>query len=82
MMKLIKKIFSVSSTSVNLTEGWYADQYPEDHQQLYIRTTYRKRWQDPNKNPTPLTHPWIFDPCEPPKGWRYDPYYECWIQTE
>ena len=65
-----------------LVEGQYADQYSEQDgpsTRSYIREQYRQRWRDPDIDPSPMTHPWLFDPCEPPQGWRYDPYYECWI---
>jgi hypothetical protein len=22
----------------------------------------------------------LFDPCEPPAGWSYDPFYEMWVK--
>ncbi len=68
-----------------LIEGVYADQYPEYDgvgPRTQIRRDYAARWPEPDANPTPLTHPWLFDPCEPPRGWRYDPYYECWIKND
>lgn len=85
MIKLLKKLFISEPKFDTLIEGVYADQYPEEEgygPRTEIRNAYRKRWPDPNSNPTPLTHPWIYDPCTPPKGWRYDPYYECWINTD
>lgn len=30
---------------------------------------------------TPLTHPEEYDPLNPPSGWAYDPYYECWLKN-
>ena len=59
-----------------LIEGWYADQYCDSITKDYIAQEYRVRHQYCE---TPLTHPWLFDPCTPPRGWRYDPYYEIWI---
>jgi hypothetical protein len=58
-------------------EGVYADQYHEP-----LRTTIRQEYQQRYtlSEPTPLTAPHLFDPCEPPAGWRYDPYYELWIE--
>lgn len=65
-----------------LIEGVYADQYHEDQDQLAIRTRYQECWPDPAANPSPDRQPWLFDPCSPPEGWRYDPYYECWIKID
>lgn len=63
-----------------LIEGVYADQYTADDVRSEIAEKYKDRW-DPERQPkTPLSHPWLFDPLAPPKGWRYDPYYECWIE--
>jgi hypothetical protein len=62
-----------------LIEGWYADQYPDPAIQLRIREKYQQRWCS---EPTPETKPELFDPLTPPAGWRYDPYYECWINLK
>lgn len=59
-----------------LVEGWYADQYTDSGVKERITAEYRARHQ---LRETPLTHPWLFDPLAPPEGWRYDPYYECWL---
>jgi hypothetical protein len=59
-----------------LIEGWYADQYSDHVTKDYISREYQSRHQ---YQETPLTHPWLFDPLAPPQGWRYDPYYECWL---
>lgn len=45
-----------------------------------IQRAYLKRWGDRAPEPDPDTHPWLFDPCDPPRGWSYDPYYEMWIK--
>lgn len=64
----------------SLTEGVYADQYTSEQIRSEISQQYRQRW-DPELQPrTPDSHPWLFDPLEPPPGWHYDPYYECWIK--
>jgi hypothetical protein len=60
-----------------LIEGWYADQYPDADIQQRIKQEYQQRWCS---EPTPATKPELFDPLTPPAGWRYDPYYECWIK--
>ena len=77
MIKLLTRLFQALPEDP-LVEGWYADQYQDDERQKKIRERYRQCWPDPNDTPTPLTHPWLFDPCSPPQGWRYDPYYEHW----
>jgi hypothetical protein len=78
----IKKLFSEPEVDP-LIEGRFADQYPEEEGgevRSYIRTQYRQRWPSPESDKTPLTHPWLYDPCDPPRGWRYDPYYELWMK--
>jgi hypothetical protein len=60
-----------------LIEGWYADQYSDSVAKDYI---VRKYWARHQYRETPLTHPWLFDPLAPPQDWRYDPYYEIWIE--
>jgi hypothetical protein len=57
-------------------EGLWADQYQDSRLRSRIQTEYQARYQ---QQTTPLTHPWLFDPLNPPQGWRYDPYYEMWI---
>jgi len=43
-----------------------------------ILAKYRARY--PRPLPRPDREPWLFDPLDPPQGWKYDPYYEIWIQ--
>jgi hypothetical protein len=59
-----------------LVEGVYADRYP-DHMQQQIRDQYQRTH---TVIKTPLTAPLDYDPCRPPPGWIYDPYYETWIK--
>jgi hypothetical protein len=74
IFKYLNKI--LNSPVEPLVEGAWADQYSEQ-QQDHIRQQYLARWRSV---PTPESHPWLFDPCEPPVGWRYDPYYELWVK--
>lgn len=60
-----------------LVEGWWADQYRDPAIQSRIRSEYQARY---TVERTPWTHPLDFDPLKPPQGWRYDPYYECWVR--
>lgn len=60
-----------------LIEGMTAEQYTSEKIKAYIREQYAHRHAKPEQ--TPLTHPWLFDPLNPPRGYRYDPYYEVWI---
>lgn len=62
---------------MEIKEGSWADQYADEIMRDYIRTEYRARWAP---KPTPITHPHMYDPLTPPEGWRYDPYYECWVK--
>jgi len=85
MMNFLKKIFVETPKFDSLIEGMYAHQYLEEEAggpRAEIRHNYRLRWPEPNLHKTPVTHPWLFDPCDPPKGWAYDPYYETWINVE
>ena len=72
--KLKQWIFADSCDHV--LEGPYADQYTDSELRDQISSSYLERYQ---QHTTPLTHPWLFDPLNPPEGWRYDPYYELWI---
>ena len=62
--------------NIEIHEMLWADQYDEAGRK-FIREQYIKRY---TPKITPLTHPLNFDPCEPPEGWKYDPYYEMWVQ--
>jgi hypothetical protein len=53
--------------------------YTEQEKQ-HIRDSYRMRYPIPTE--TPQTHPWLYDPCEPPPGWSYDMYYDVWIKHD
>ena len=77
ILKFLDKI--LNSPVEPLVEGAWADQYNEQ-QQDRIRQQYLARWRPTFTQPTPESHPWMFDPCEPPEGWRYDPYYELWVK--
>jgi hypothetical protein len=77
IFKYLNKI--LNSPVDPLVEGAWADQYSEQ-QQDHIRQQYLARWRSAPQQPTPESHPWLFDPCEPPAGWRYDPYYEFWVK--
>ncbi len=79
MLRLLKQWFNQEPDPI--IEGPMADQYPLETQDV-IRQEYRQRWHPEYQLPTPLSHPWLFDPCEPPKGWKYDPFYECWINYD
>lgn len=82
MLTLLKRLLGPTSVEPQpLIEGRWADEYPElevDGPRIGIRQAYRLRWTPPE--PTPASHPWLYDPCIPPQGWRYDPYYELWIK--
>jgi hypothetical protein len=70
-----------SSTTFNqmiIHESIWADEYADKNLRSYIREEYKKRHM---LELTPLTHPQKYDPCRPPNGWRYDPYYEIWLKT-
>ena len=75
-----KQLFSGDSRYDRLTEGLYANDYTDPQLRSEIRQQYLKRWHPDHQPKTPQTHPWLFDPLAPPPGWRYDPYYECWLK--
>ncbi len=79
MKTLLKKIFLDKFETDKLIEGAWAHEY-SDITQDQIRKDYLKKWSLTPKEITPETHPWLFDPCEPPEGWSYDPFYEIWIK--
>ena len=62
---------------MEIKEGLWADQYADELLRDYIRQSYNARYR---AAPTPYTHPELFDPLNPPAGYRYDPYYECWVK--
>lgn len=66
-------------TILDIQEGPMADQYQDLAIRAQIRLDYQARWQN---SVTPFTNPELFDPCEPPEGYRYDPYYEIWIKND
>lgn len=77
MFERFKKWFNNSDNS--LVEGLYADDYRSADKRMLIAQLYRQRFPLPAE--TPQTHPWKYDPLNPPIGWRYDPYYECWVKV-
>jgi len=83
---ILKKLFCLHKDQggnkwgrLELTEGMYADEYrcPEFKKQITDR--YKQMYF---AEPTPFSNPENYDPLTPPHGWRWDPYYECWIKTE
>jgi hypothetical protein len=76
----IKQFWNECATVTTLAEGSFADQYTDPELRKKISNRYQQRFQDPGI--TPYTHPWQFDPLNPPTGWRYDPYYEMWISKK
>jgi hypothetical protein len=75
MFKWIKKL-SASTNNDHLVEGMWANDYTASHTRLKIAEEYRKKFPIPIE--TPASHPWKFDPLNPPDNWKYDPYYELW----
>ena len=62
-----------------IPEGPWADEIQDPILRTQIQIAYRQKYC---AEPTPFTHPERYDPLQPPEGWRYDPYYECWIQLK
>lgn len=63
-----------------IEECLYADQHGDPGVRAKIQADYQARWLTAHP-PTPAHHPQLFDPLDPPAGWRYDAYYECWISV-
>ncbi len=63
----------------HLQEGPMADHYTDPAVRARIRADYQSRWA---ARVTPFTNPELFDPCAPPEGYSYDPYYEIWIKND
>ena len=80
IITVVKKLFSSSVDYDPLIEGLYADDYTNQEVKTLIKERYLRAHPVPVD--TPETHPWKYDPLNPPKGWRYDPYYELWLKTE
>ncbi len=78
MIKLLKEIFVGTNYEV-YHEGMYAHQHKDNVLRERITSEYKEKYMPV---PTPLSHPELYDPLNPPKGWAYDPYYECWVHNE
>lgn len=61
-----------------IPEGPMAHQITDANVRKLIQEKYNQLYR---ASPTPFTHPENYDPFNPPDGWAYDPYYECWIET-
>jgi len=82
MKSFLKQVFFGTPTTDSLVEGVYADQYSQPEVRARIKEQYLKRWHPEHQPKTPLSHPWLFDPLNPPQGWIYDPYYELWLNIK
>jgi len=80
--ELLKKIFCphdpTDNTRMELYEGWTADQYTCPELKNRITNRYKELH---NKSESPFTHPEKYDPLNPPKGYKWDPYYEVWTEN-
>lgn len=61
-----------------LDELSMAHEYKDPAKREYIVSKYKERFS-PRR--TPFTNPELFDPLNPPEGYAYDPYYECWVNV-
>lgn len=78
MMKFLKKLWKTTEP-FPLHEGKYADEYTSEETKEFILKKYRERYEP---KITPQSHPEKFNPLSPPKNWRYDPFYELWVETK
>lgn len=77
MIKFFKQMFFNETKFDNLIEGVAAHAYTNEEIKKEIKEQYIKKY---TLKITPLTDPLQFDPLNPPNGWYYDPYYECWVR--
>ena len=77
MINFLKSIFNTPIDP--LIEGQFADTYTDPEIREGIAEAYRNRWYPDRQIQTPASNPELYDPLSPPEGWRYDPYYECWV---
>jgi hypothetical protein len=61
-----------------IVEGKLAHTYDDELVRTRIMKSYQERHPVPVE--TPYTHPWLFDPLNPPDGWAWDPFYEIWLE--
>jgi hypothetical protein len=77
---VFKRLFNllpkVHWTNDYVPEGVWATDIQDPETRARISQRYQQRFSQPQPNPE--THPWLFDPFDPPPGWKYDPYYEWW----
>ena len=57
----------------------FADEYTDENTRSIIVREYQQRHA---LKITPQTNPELYNPLDPPSGWRYDPYYELWIKLK
>jgi hypothetical protein len=77
LKEFLKKFLIINYTHDGLYEGLYADEYVDKKLRERIEDEYTKRYR---RVATPFTNPELYDPLNPPEGYRYDPYYEVWIK--
>lgn len=75
-MKWLQWIISLTKDDY-LVEGRLAHQYTDLEARQQIVQRYNAIYKP---SVTPATHPEQFDPLQPPAGWAWDPYYECWLE--
>lgn len=61
-----------------MPEGIMAHELRDEALRQQVQHRYNELYRP---EPTPLTHPEQFDPLDPPRGYAWDPYYECWLET-
>jgi hypothetical protein len=72
------KKFQMFDKFDSMPEGIMAHEIRDQSLRSQIQHRYNELYRP---EPTPFTHPQNFDPLTPPKGYAYDPYYECWIEV-
>ena len=78
-MKRFFKNILLNTNPSPIVEGKFADSYDDPAIISLIKKRYQKKWLS---GPTPITHPELYNPCDPPKGWKYDAFYEVWFEVD
>ena len=61
-----------------LIEGTLAHNIKDINLRTKVSDRYRELYCP---EPNPISHPELYDPLNPPNGWAWDAYYECWISV-
>jgi hypothetical protein len=72
------KFFPMFTTFDAMPEEVMAHNVRDPELRAQITARYNELFRP---EPSPYTHPELYDPLNPPQGWAWDPFYECWLET-